>query len=280
MTHPQPLTRPNEASSPQTHHRHLPDATVSCWVWVLFCFTCGVESGAQVSPLDEATKGTHESIEKAQTPEKNNSKGGERFLETLFGVLLATRLCLSHAWPRPRGPAAFPPGPATESGGSRKVGWPAPSPCARPHPALGPREETGLLKHSQLVGFKSRRPGPCYPCKDTSAQLGSAAAAGAGSWFLPRESHRHGSEGQRAQYPVSSTRLSPAPVSFGHPNPPGRGSSETRISTAPLPGRSNTAKTCWGRNTCGSWGAQSPTLPQPGTLPRRGEEGENKGCTL
>lgn len=106
-------------------------------------------------------------------PEKNNSRLGKRFLETLFGVLLATRLCLSHAWRQPHGPPPFPTGnsnrkqrdqkpppPAEiayitpwerwEKPGVARIRPPMPS-RIQPLASRGQREENGSLKHSRWV---------------------------------------------------------------------------------------------------------------------------------
>lgn len=91
-------------------------------------------------------------------PEKNNSTLGKRFLEILFGVLLATRFCLSHAWPRPHrllcSPHCQQKGKGERLGASspcqekpwwpsrrvgRNPGWPR-FPHPLPTPALGPQQ--------------------------------------------------------------------------------------------------------------------------------------------
>lgn len=69
------------------------------WSFFILSFKNEVKLRTTLFSQRKTTKGTHKY--KVQMPEKNNCTLGKGFLEILLGVLLATRFCLSHAWPQP-----------------------------------------------------------------------------------------------------------------------------------------------------------------------------------
>nr|XP_047926866.1 uncharacterized protein LOC106046107 [Anser cygnoides] len=158
------------ASPPQPHHKHLPDhaaqpAVGLFWFFLFFLLISHVKLPTARSVSEKTTKGTTENKVKVQIPEKKkkqtNSRSGKRFLETLFGVLLATRLCLPHAWPRPHGPLPHRTGHPPVLPRQTPLGS-GPAPCTLPHPTPAgqgqgpPAEETSPIKHSRLVSVKNR----------------------------------------------------------------------------------------------------------------------------